>query len=30
PNEVNPLIKDLKGIIDKLQQALSLFFLDKR
>ena len=29
-NEVNPLIKDLKGIIDKLHQALSLFFLDKR
>ena len=29
-NEVNPLINDLKGIIDKLQQALSLIFLDKR
>ncbi|KKM18164.1 hypothetical protein LCGC14_1668490, partial [marine sediment metagenome] len=29
-NEVNPLINDLKGIIDKLHQALSLFFLDKR
>ena len=28
--EVNPLIKDLKGIIDKLQQTLSLIFLDKR